>query len=205
MIRALCFRLHAAWPFANTFAHQPSTLAAWAGAAALLLATLLSVVLARQWQAQADAQLAAAQRSLGPVSDTRAGPQRPALQAVSAGEPDPKARLPLADQTPDRRAALMALARRHGVDVQRATEQADSAGQLQLALAGRARYTALRAFVAAALLADPALVLDRLRMQRASAAAADLDVDLQWTFLHRSTAQKAAVTPKVTRLARAAS
>lgn len=199
MSRALIDKLQGAWPFAC----QPSALAVAAGGAALLLAALLSGVLAPQWQAQADAQLAAAQSAVSAVAALRASQQRPALQVDVLPESELTTGLPLAAYTPDRRAALMALARRHGVDVQRAGEQADSAGQLQLALAGRARYAALRAFVAAALVADPALVLDRLRMQRASAAAAELDLDLQWTFLHRNAAQKAGVTPKVTRLARA--
>ena len=169
------------------------TPAAWAtaaGAAALVLAALLSGVLAPHWQAQAEAQLVAAQRAV------RASQPRPVAHSSSPdAEAQPKAELPLPAQTHERRAALMALARRQGVDVQRAGEQADGAGQLQLVLAGRARYPALRAFVAAALVADPALVLDRLRMQRSSAAVAELDVDLQWTFLHRSEPLKSGVTP----------
>lgn len=173
-------------------------LAACAGAVALLLAALLSAVLAPRWQAQAAVHLTATQSAL--QASLRPAMQPRADVHASASNAD----LPSLARTPERRAALMVLARRHGLEVQRAGEQADAAGQLQLALAGRARYPALRAFVAAALQADPALVLDRLRMQRASATAADLDVDLQWTFLHRSGPLKSDVMAAATRVAGAA-
>ena len=183
--------------------HRLPALAAWvaiAGAGALVMAALLSGVMAPRWQAQAEAQLASAQRALQSSLQPSAAQTR---VRMSGPEPEAEAELPPVAHTPERRAALMALARRHGVDVQRAGEQADGAGQLQLALAGRARYAALRAFVSAALRADPALVLDRLRMQRASATAAELDVDLQWTFLHRSPPLKSSVMPNITRQGRA--
>lgn len=180
-------------PWVRSHAHRLPMWVACAGAAALLLAALLSAVLAPRWQAQAAVQLAATQSAL--QSSLRPAPQ-PAVRATVF-----KSDLPMLVRTPERRAALMVLARRHGLAVQRAAEQADAAGQLQLTLAGQARYAALRAFVAAALLADPALVLDRLHMQRASATAPDLDVDLQWTLLHRSEPLESNVTPKVTRVA----
>lgn len=181
-------------PWARSQAHRLPMWVACSGAAALVLAALLSGVLAVRWQAQAAAQLVATQSAL--QSSFRPA-QHHGVQATEF-----KADWPLLARTPERRAALMVLARRHGLAVQRAGEQADAAGQLQLTLAGQARYAALRAFVAAALMADPALVLDRLHMQRASATAPDLDIDLQWTFLHRSEPLKS-LTPKVIRAARA--
>ena len=177
-------------PWARGQAHWSPMWAACAGGVALLLAAMLSAVLAPRWQSQATLQLAAAQDALR-LSSRLAVPRDVPLRVAKADLP------PLA-HTPERRAALMVLARRHGLAVQRAAEQTDAAGQLQLTLAGQARYAALRGFVAAALLADPALVLDRLHMQRASAAAPDLDIDLQWTFLHHGEPPKSAVMPRAT-------
>lgn len=193
MNRTLANRLQGA----GSWVHRWPEWVAWAGAAALLLAALLSYRLAPQWQAQAQAQLAIAQRAL------QAHQPAVAMVRSSVGSSGLQSALPLVEHTPARRASLVALARRHGVEVLRASERADSAGQLQLALAGQTRYAALRAFVAAALLADPALVLERLRMQRATAAATELDFELQWTFLQRAEPAKASATPGPTRLARA--
>jgi hypothetical protein len=57
--------------------------------------------------------------------------------------------------------------------------------------------------VAAALLADTALVLDRLRLQRAGAAVAELDIDMQWTLLHNAAAPAKAPPLRAERVAAA--
>jgi hypothetical protein len=72
------------------------------------------------------------------------------------------------------------------VAVDRVQQRLDNTGpvqRLQLGLAARGRYADLRAFVAEALRADPALALDRLSLRRASPAVADLEADLQWSLL----------------------
>jgi hypothetical protein len=148
----------------------------WAGAAAAVMATLLLLGPVAQWQTQAEEELAAA---------SRARQSSPSPAAVAPVAVAGVLILPEATQSPERSARLARLARRHGLQVQRLREQFDAAGQLQLSLSGQAPYASWRAFVAAALAADPALALDRLRLQRADADAAVLDADTQWTFLHR--------------------
>ena len=166
-----------------------------AGALALLSALMLGAVLAPRWQAQAQAQEQATQ------SDRRAAAAVAVAAAAAVTAPSNRpvgsrqamwADWPGAERTPERSAALLQLARRHGLTVQRAREQADPAGHFQLGLSGQASYPALRSFVAAALAADPALVLDRLRLQRAAPAVAELDVDMQWTLLQRAAGPDAA-------------
>jgi hypothetical protein len=163
----------------------------WAGCAAALLGTALLLGPAARWQAQADESVLAASRAragvaIGPAATSPAGAQQPAL-------------LPAADRSPDRSARLAQLARRHGVQVQRLREQWDGLGQLQLSLSGTASYLTWRSFIAAALAADPALALDRLRLQRPDPETADLGAETQWTFLHRGAAPVQAARPAAAR------
>ena len=159
-----------------------------AGALALVLALLLAGVLAPSWRAEADAGRQAAQRVA----------RQAAQQAARAPAPPPapaEAPLPDAEHTPERAAALLDLAPLHDVNLRHAREQTDAGGQLQLGMTGQASYAALRAFVAAALAADPALVLERVRLQRPTPAAAELEIDLQWTLLQRAAASGPATVP----------
>jgi Tfp pilus assembly protein PilN len=158
--------LRAAWPL-------------WLGAAALLLAALLAGLLAPRWAAEADAQLQAVQAQTLRVP-VAAPPEPPSPAAGPAA-----VAWPTAAQSPARSEALVALAGKQGLALQVWREQVDAQGQLQLSLSGRARYPALRAFVAAALRADPAASLDRLRLQRDDAATAELDFEMQWTLLQQ--------------------
>ena len=57
-----------------------------------------------------------------------------------------------------------------------------------LSMAAHGPYLAVRRFVAEALQHDDALLLDRLRLSRASPAAAEVAVDLQWALLQRAPA-----------------
>ena len=170
------------WPLKTLMALMPLRAAwpLWLGAAALGLAALLAGVLAPRWADEADAQLQAlqAQTRRAPVAAPAAQPG-PAAQPLAAAWPAPA-------QSPARSEALVALARKQGLALQVWREQVDGQGQLQLGLSGRARYPALRAFVAAALLADPAAALDRLRLQRDDAATAELDFEMQWTLLQQA-------------------
>lgn len=176
-------------------------LAAWApavvGALSLLAALVLGAALAPRWQAQAQMQEQATQRERRAAAAAAVAP----VAQIGHGRSTALADWPLAQRTPERSAALLQLARRHGLSVQRAREQADPAGHFQLGLSGQASYPALRSFVAAALAADPALVLDRLRLQRAGPTVAELDVDMQWTLLQRAAA--AAAPPRTQQVAAA--
>lgn len=152
----------------------------WLGAGGWLVAVALAVLLAPAWRAQADEQLAAVARAASTAVAAARAPSPSPSQRPSA------ATLPDAGRTPQRSAEVLALARRQGLELRRVRETLDEAGHLQLSLGGQASYAAVRGFVAAALAADPALALDRLRLQRADAAGALLDVDMQWTLLHRA-------------------
>ena len=93
--------------------------------------------------------------------------------------------LPVAGEAGERVAALMRLALRYGVEVERMQQQADRAAalpRLQLSLKVRGRYVELRSFVAAALQADPGLALERLQWRRDSADVDELQAELHWTL-----------------------
>lgn len=168
--------LVAAWPL-------------WAGLAALAAATALALGPIPQWQAQAETRLAELQRM------TRL--PAPADRAVSAPTALPRAApvWPEFTASPRRARALGALAARQGMKVLQVREQLDAAGHLQLAQSGQAAYPALRSYVERALAADPALALDRLRLQRSDPAGTEVTFELQWTLLHQAQSARPAPAP----------
>jgi hypothetical protein len=163
-----------------------------AGGVGLVLAVVLAVGVTPRWQAdQARAEAAARRAALA----------RPAaaLRAPAPPLPDATIRLwqalPAADQAPQRIADLTRLARQHGVTIDgsrlgRTAAPPDASAlpvqQLPVAMAAHGPYLAVRRFVAEALQHDDALLLERLRISRASAAAAEVAVDLQWALLQRA-------------------
>ena len=158
----------------------------WAAGLAVLGALVLSAGLAPRWQQAAERQLSAVHGAGAAVQERLAF--QPAFQPVSRpavdSMPTQTPRLPPAAQAPDRVAAVTALARHHGLALLLVQEQNDAQGQMQLVLSGQGRYPELRAFVAGTLAADAAAVLERLRLQRADAATAELNFEMQWTLLH---------------------
>lgn len=181
-------QLLAAWP-------------AWGGAIALMAAAVLTLQVSPQWQRQAEQHLAAVEQAgrvrVGPAggangTNNAKGPADPIRAGTTSAQVQDGFEWPAPERSHARGDALVALARRQGLSVQIWREQTDAQGQLQLSLTGRARYPVLRGWVASALAADPAAVLDRLRLQRADAAAPELDFEMQWTLLHRP---KAPSTP----------
>jgi hypothetical protein len=155
-----------------------------AGTFALAAAALLSGLCAPRWQGEADAGTLALHRAA-------AQPAPPPLAAPTAALMLPEAR-----QAPTRGTALQALARNVGVSLARVQEQGEVGAAPQLSTAGHAAYPALRQFVSAALAADPALVLDRVRLQRPDAGTAEVEFELQWTLLQRAGASaEAAAAP----------
>lgn len=142
----------------------------WLAALAMLAAAaLLGLGLAPAWRAEADALAQAV-----PPAPRRAPPPPPAPVLPAAAEPATR----LAD--------LLALALRHGVAVERVQQRLEpqpGVRQLTVQMSGRGRYADLRAFVAAALQADPALALQRVQWRRATPAQAELDAELHWALL----------------------
>ncbi|KPF49486.1 hypothetical protein D621_14750 [beta proteobacterium AAP51] len=138
---------------------------------------MLAGVAAPHWRAEAETRLA---------SLASAVPSRPAPEVT---RPVAAPAWPAAVQSPRRALALHGLARRSGLEVLLVREQVDAATHLQLVMHGTAAYPALRQFVERALAADPALVLDRLRLHRGETDAAQVNFELQWTLLHSPPAQ----------------
>lgn len=161
------------WPLWRERLGLPGTLALLA----LLAAGLLAGVLTPRWQAQADSGVAAAQRSLRAQAALKA---RDAAQRPAAAE---RPVWPSAASTPDRAAALLSLAQRSGVSVQRSREQAGDGGHLQVSSSARGSYAALRSYIGEALAEDPALVLERIRLFRSTPDAREIEAELQWTLL----------------------
>jgi hypothetical protein len=169
-----------------------------AGSAALLLAALLALGLAPRWQADADAARQALQRQRMAAATA---PARTAL--ITPAAPVLVPALPGAEALPQRQAALAALAQRHGITLDGLRLSAPlalgsgagalAAERVPLRLAGSAPYAAWRRFVADALQHDDALLLEQLQLGRASASAAVLGAELQWSLLQRRAAPAAPI------------
>jgi hypothetical protein len=156
----------------------PSTLG-WPAALALLnlvLALVLGWGVTPAWQQQArDSSVVAVQ----PVA------RQPAAQ-LEAG-------LPEVGEPAERVADLLALALRHGVNVERTQQRLEpgtGVQRLQVGMNARAPYADLRAFVAEALLADPGLALDRLQWHRANETSRELAAEFQWSLLRGAPPRK---------------
>lgn len=149
----------------------------WPGALALLalaVAALLALGLTPRWSAQAQALLASFEQLA-----SRADKQR----ATAAASPVAGQTWPAAEQTPERVAGLLRLATPAGLRVVRSSEQAAAGGHLQLSLGAVGSYAALRLYLSHALAADPALVLQHVRLQREDDDAAPLRVEMRWVLL----------------------
>ena len=188
------------WALARGWPLWPARRPSWpalAGGLALVSAGLLAGFVTPHWQAERLQAEQARAKALQAVAARQAAAWRPG----AAPAPDVTARLwralPPADQAPQRIAYLTGLARQHGVTIDgtrlgRVAAPADAstlpAQQLPLSMAAHGPYLAVRRFVAEALQHDDALLLDRLRLSRASPAAAEVAVDLQWALLQRAPA-----------------
>jgi hypothetical protein len=156
----------------------PSTLG-WPAALALanlVLALVLGWSVTPAWQQQArDSSVVAVQ----PVT------RPPAAQL--------EASLPEVGDPAERVADLLALALRHGVNVERTQQRLEpgvGVQRLQVGMNARAPYADLRAFVAEALRADPGLALDRLQWHRAAETGTELDAEFQWSLLRGAPPRK---------------
>lgn len=144
----------------------------WVALVLLAAAAWLAWDITPGWQAQAAARVPAP-------------PEPGALVAAPAANPTV---LPAAEAARERVAALLALATRHGVQLQRVDarlQRQQGAEHLALGMQVRGAYPGLRAFVEAALAADAALALDSMRLQRDGPDAAELQAELGWALHHR--------------------
>ena len=94
---------------------------------------------------------------------------------------------PTARERTQRLAAILTLASEHGLDVRRTEMRLQPQADLGLlrysvAMPLSGAYPQWRAFVEAALANDPALSLDRVQLQRASASTAAVEIELSWTL-----------------------
>lgn len=171
---------------------RPGVLPVAVGSVALLAAAWLALLQAPRWRAEAAAAGAALQR--------QAAQARPA--AVALPPPGPAQRLhealPPATLAAQRLSDLLALAQRHAISVgsvhQAPATRGEGLHSVALVWRAQGRYADVRRFVAAALQADPALVLEQLRLDRTGPAAALLEVDLQWQMLQRAALPGAAAS-----------
>jgi hypothetical protein len=162
---------------------HPGAMHGAAGVLLLGLAGLLAAGLAPQWRGQAEAARAEA-RAAG-LNSARLAARRAQQDAAPGDQAGLRRPWPEAAASPRRAVALDTLARRQGLQLQQVRQQLDAAQQLQVAMVGSGSYAAIRRFVERALAADPALALDRLRLQRDDAEAETLRFELQWSLLHR--------------------
>ena len=156
-------------------------------AAALLTALLLAAGLAPAWQqdaAQAQAQ-----------ARTQRAQAAQACRAASAAQAaDWRQQLPTAAALDERLAGLLRAALLAGLSVgsiEQRTVPGGSAGieRQQLTLALQGRYEALRGLIEQALQADPALVLEHLRLVRQQADGELLEARLSLVLLQRTGAR----------------
>ncbi|MDT7838949.1 hypothetical protein [Aquabacterium sp. OR-4] len=163
---------------------RPGVLPGAAGCLALLVAAWLALLLAPRWRAEAAVA--------GQALTLRARQAQPA--ATVPPPPGPAQRLhealPPAALAAQRLTGLLALAQRHGLAVgsvhQAPLLRGDGLHSVPMVWRAQGRYADVRGFVAAALQADPALVLEQMRLGRAGPAAAMLEVDLHWQMLQRA-------------------
>jgi hypothetical protein len=164
----------AAW---RQLAGTPSGRLLAAGALMLLLAAAAAAVLAPHWRSEAAAW------------------RQTALALAPASAPVAVAWPPATDHA-QRVRALLGLAQQHGLVVRSLREEAGAAAVVvrqdsgprwrAVQLSAEGGYGELRAFVAEALAADPALALDSLVLQGGEGAVAPLRAEFGWSLASAS-------------------
>ncbi|MFG6448896.1 hypothetical protein ACG0Z6_11690 [Roseateles sp. BYS180W] len=177
------------WPPALQRAAQALGWPGAVGGLALLVTAALALGLWPRWaaqQAQQEAQLQALEAAAR--SAQSAASAAPPLLSTQAWQ----ANLPEAATQAQRLAELLELGLRHGVNAphteHRLQREAQSGLQrLQVRMPVQAGYAELRQFIEAALLHDPALSLDGLKLQRKEPQDPLLEAELLWSLHARST------------------
>lgn len=159
------------------------------GLAALLLAGLLELGLARPWTQQQDELTAQAERLQRQLRVQRASG---ALQPAATPE-QWRAALPGAEARQQRLADLLEAALRAGLATPRtehrlAVDANAGLERLRVSMPVQGGYAQLRGFIETALRQDPALSLDGLKLRRAAPSGAELEAELQWSLHGRSAA-----------------
>jgi hypothetical protein len=156
-----------------------------AGVALVALAGAVVTVVVPRWEAEADA---ARERATRLRLDRAAAEHERRL--AQRGGPDAES-WPPAERASERAADLLEQAMRHGVDVQRTQQRVDrvagaAAEVIRLQQTVRASYPDLRRFAGTMLLADPALGLERIRLQRGSPAEREYEGELSWALVQQT-------------------
>ena len=154
-------------------------------AVALIAALVLELAVSPRWRAEAArAQQLAGQREAARVAA--------ALRAKAAAPRviDPSL-LPADTSSAERLSNLLAGAIREGARIERSQQRVEPLANspvqiLSVQQAAAGNYLDVRRYVAQSLAQDPALALQRIQVQRASATASQVDVDLQWRLVQRS-------------------
>lgn len=154
--------------------------------AAGLLLSLWAVPALQQAQARAEAQLRQARAAAraarqGPAVVAQRSPSRAQFMAV----------FPPADQRQHRLGNLWVLARAQGLAVRRSefravSDAAMGVARYRITMPLEGSYPALRQFIEQALRQDPALSLDRLRLDRPDAGSPVLRAELQLSLWSRT-------------------
>lgn len=168
-------------PFTALQQH-PDARPAAAGLLLLAVAVLVGAWVSPRWRAEAEA--AHAQHRAAHARSADEATKRGERQQAAAALAQQRLPWPEAAASPRRAAALDRLARRQGLQLQQVRQQLDAAQHWQVAMVGSAPYGDIRRFVERALASDPALALDRLRLQRDDVEAEALRFEMQWSLLH---------------------
>ncbi|MDM4767020.1 hypothetical protein [Pelomonas sp. SE-A7] len=158
------------------------------GALCLLISAVLAWGLAPRWDsktAQLEADIGKLQQRLR-VEQAR-GQQ---AAAVELSGPAWLQSLPTAELRQQRLADLLDLGLRQGLVAARTEHRLTSDAlsgleRLRITMPLNGTYAQLRAYIEAALLKDPALSLDGLKLRRASAQTAEMEAELQWSLHSR--------------------
>lgn len=155
---------------------------------ALLLALGLAL-LAQRWDAQAAQAQADADQLRSQIRLLRAAGQ--AQAAAPATSAQWLAALPPAAERQQRLADLLEMGLRLGLVSARtehrlSVDAASGLERLRVTMPLSGGYAQLRQYIGAALLHDPALSLDGLKLRRASPQAAEVEAELQWSLHGRA-------------------
>lgn len=153
----------------------------------LVLAMVLGAGVAPAWRQEAtdaDAEADRLARAARLIRQAAPAPQASVPPFRWPGAPEAGARL----------GALLALAQQHQVQVPRAEQRLvrevrPPRERWALSMPAQARYEDLRRFLEAALLRDPALALDMLRLRREDPHSPLLQIEMQWSLHQRPSAE----------------
>ncbi|HEY1092155.1 MAG TPA: hypothetical protein VGE47_13765 [Burkholderiaceae bacterium] len=160
------------------------------GLMALLLAAPLALWLAPRWDAQAQALHAEADQTQARWRREKAAGLASSASASARAAPTQaqwRASLPAAGSQQERLADLLDIGLRQGLVAARtehrlSRDAASGIERLRITMPLNGKYAQLRAYIDAALLHDPGLSLDAIKLRRANAQSAEVEAELQWSL-----------------------